>query len=239
MAILCGWLLFSVPLFAWQPLSAGIEYLSLDDALALPWSHIHVFRIHLKNNQFELLSAKNLSLPLAGVDQFSKKYPRAIAINGGFFDNQNRPLGLRITHSKLTNPFKPISWWGIFQIRDHVASIRSSHNFSLDKQVDFAIQSGPRLIIDGKIPHLKQGLAERSALGITPTGEVIILVTENAALSTNTLAQLMKAPPLNCQDALNLDGGSSSQIQAHFHLFSIHASGLAPVSDAIIVHPRT
>jgi uncharacterized protein YigE (DUF2233 family) len=228
-----------MPIFAWQQLSAGIEYLSLDDTLTLPWSHIHVFRIHLKKNQFELLTAKNLSLPLAGVDKFSQKYPLAIAINGGFFDSQNRPLGLRITHSTLTNPFKPISWWGIFQIRNQMASIHSSHHFLLDKQVDFAIQSGPRLIINGKIPNLRPGLAERSALGITPTGEVIILVTENAALSTTTLAQLMLAHPLNCQYALNLDGGSSSQIRAHFHQFSIHSSGLAPVSDAIIVHPRS
>lgn len=227
--------------YAWQTVAPGIEYLSLDEKLTLPWSHIHVFRVNLKTNQFELNSAKNIDLPLASVTQLSKKNPLVIALNGGFFDAKNNPLGLRINNGVVTNPYKPISWWGIFSIRKPPAStamIQAAKQYQYNKNIEFAVQSGPRLIVNYKIPKLKNGIAERSALGITKEGDVVILVTENAAISTENLAFLMKNSPLNCKNAINLDGGSSSQIYAHFPKFTLHASGLAPVSDAIIISPR-
>lgn len=93
----------------------------------------------------------------------------------------------------------------------------------------------PRLLIRGNIPSLKAGVADRTALGITDEGKVIILVTTNAAMSTRQLAQIMRAPPLSCSDAINLDGGSSSQLYAKIDSFQLNVHGFSNVSDAIIV----
>lgn len=219
----------------WQKLSSGIEYQDLAGRLLAPWSHIYAFRIDLKKNKLAIVSAKSLALKNASADQFGEHSQALLSINGGFFDHQFNPLGLRINDKKLENPLKRISWWGIFYVKNNNAYISSMNRFHHDDDIDFAMQSGPRLLIKKKIPSLKPGLADRSALGITADGKVIILVSTNAAMSTNKLAHLLKAPPLSCTDAINLDGGSSSQLYAHIGSFLLNVHSFSNVSDAIIV----
>ncbi len=219
----------------WRELAPGIGYRDLHANLLIPWSHIHVFQIDLKKNKLDLVMANDLSLHNASVDIFAHRSNALIAINGGFFDHNYHPLGLRIGNQQQHNPLKRISWWGIFSVKDQKAHITSARQYTRDNAVDFAVQSGPRLLIKGKIPSLKTGYAERTALGITPDGNVIILVTNNAPMTTTDLAQLLKTSPLNCVDALNLDGGSSSQLSAHMGLFQINVHGFSNVSDAIVV----
>ncbi|CAM2943823.1 Exopolysaccharide biosynthesis protein related to N-acetylglucosamine-1-phosphodiester alpha-N-acetylglucosaminidase [Legionella steigerwaltii] len=223
----------------WRKLSPGIEYQDLSGGILSPWSHIYVFRIDLNKNKLALVNAKKLSLKNASADQFAEHSKALLSINGGFFDHEFKPLGLRINNKKLINPLKRISWWGIFYVKDNKAYISSLNRFSHDNDIDFAIQSGPRLLIKGKIPSLKPGIADRSALGITEDGRIIILVSTNAAMTTNKLAQLLKSPPLSCIDAINLDGGSSSQLYAHIGSFLLNVHGFSNVSDAIIVKKRT
>lgn len=222
----------------WRELAAGIEYRDMNAELLIPWSHIHVFRIDLKKNKLDLIMANDLSLHNASVDTFAHHSNALIAINGGFFDQNYHPLGLRIGNKQKHNPLKNISWWGIFYVKNQTPHLSSLAQYSSDNHVEFAVQSGPRLLVKGNPPSLKAGYAERSALGITPDGRVIILVTNNSPMTTTALAQLLKSPPLNCDDALNLDGGSSSQLNAHMGLFQINVHGFSNVSDAIVVKPR-
>jgi uncharacterized protein YigE (DUF2233 family) len=219
----------------WQTLATGVEYQDLANTLLSPWSHIHVFRIDLKHNQFDLVHAQSvLRKKQATVEDFAIAKDAQIAINGGFFDEKLQPLGLRISDAFKSNDLKKISWWGIFQIQNNRPSIIHYSEFH-DEKIHFAIQSGPRLIIRGKIPNLKPGHAERTALGITTKEKIILLVTERAPLTTTELAKLMKRPPLSCRDALNLDGGSSSQIFAKWPGLKIKALGFSEVTDAILV----
>lgn len=219
----------------WQELSAGIEFQDLEGGILTPWSHIYVFRIDLKKNQLDAITAQNLGFNNASVDQFAQSSKALISVNGGFFDPSFKPLGLRISSSRIKNPLKQVSWWGIFYVKNKKPFISDVKHFYPDNQIDFAIQSGPRLLIRGRIPSLKQGIADRSALGITEDGRVIILVSTNAAMTTDELAHLLKAPPLRCTDAINLDGGSSSQLFAHIDSFRLNVHGFSNVSDAIIV----
>lgn len=222
----------------WKELAAGIEYQDLEGGLLTPWSHIYVFRIDLSKNQLALVSAKNLSLKNASADQFAEQSKALLSINGGFFDQNFKPLGLRINHKKLENPLKHISWWGIFYVERDKPRITNVRHFQQNEDMEFAIQSGPRLLIGGKIPSLKPGVADRSALGITKDGKVILLVSNNAAMTTNELAQIMRSTPLSCVDAINLDGGSSSQMYAHIHSFQLSVHGFSYISDAIIVKAK-
>ena len=219
----------------WRPVAVGIEYLDLGAHLLSPWSHVHVFRIDLKKNKFDLVMAKALSQNYASADQFAQYSNALIALNGGFFDHNYHALGLRIGNQRQYSPLKRISWWSIFYIKDQTPYISSVRSYNPEQRAEFAVQSGPRLIINGRIPALKIGLAERSALGITHQDEVIIVVTENTPMTTTELAKLMQSPPLNCKSALNLDGGSSSQLHAHMNAFQVKAHGFSNVSDAIIV----
>jgi uncharacterized protein YigE (DUF2233 family) len=222
----------------WRQLAPGIEYQDLKESFLIPWSHIHVFRINLKDNELSLVTAKDLSREHASVDEYAQHSNALLAVNGGFFDGNYKPLGLRIYNKRQKNPAKNISWWGIFYVKNQRAYLANIRQYRSARQIDFAIQSGPRLLIDNRIPPLKPGRAERSALGITQDGHVIVLVTDNMPISTTKLAQLMKATPLNCENALNLDGGSSSQLHAHIASFQLNVYGFANVSDAVIVKPK-
>ncbi len=233
-------MLFATQTFAseWRELAPGIEYRDLNTNLLIPWSHIHTFRIDLKKNKLDLIMANDLSLHNASVGAFAHHSSALIAINGGFFDQNFHPLGLRIGNQQQHNPLKRISWWGVFSVKNQTPHLSSVRQYASDNDVDFAVQSGPRLLVKGKIPSLKTGYAERSALGITPDGHVIILVTNHSPMTTTALAQLLKISPVNCVDALNLDGGSSSQLSAHMGLFEINVHGFSNVSDAIVVKRR-
>jgi uncharacterized protein YigE (DUF2233 family) len=231
-------LLFSFNTYAaeqWQELTDGIEYQDLEGGILTPWSHIHTFRIDLHKNKMGLVSAKDLAVKNASADQFAQYSDALISINGGFFDQNFKPLGLRVNNKQLENPLKQISWWGVFYVKNNTPYISNMRDFSLDNTIDFAIQSGPRLIVKGKTPSLKHGIADRSALGITADGKVIILVSTNAAMTTDELANLLKSSPLYCTDAINLDGGSSSQLFAHINSFQLNIHGFSNVSDAIII----
>lgn len=222
----------------WNEIAPGIEYVDLGANLLTPWSHIHAFRIDLSQNELNSVMAKALSRQHASIEEFANHSNALLAINGGFFDRDYRPLGLRISKQQQYSPLKHISWWGIFYTKNKKPYLSSLKHYSNAQNIDFAVQSGPRLLVNGRIPSLKIGHAERSALGISPDGRVLILVTENMPMTTTALAELMKASPLNCKDALNLDGGNSSQLFAQTGSFKINAHGFSNVSDAIIVKPR-
>ena len=222
----------------WQTLAPGVEYQDLSAHLLTPWSHIHVFRIDLNHNELDLVTAKELSRQQASARDFTRHSKALLSINGGFFDPNYHPLGLRISHQHQYSPLKPISWWGVFYINNQKPYLSNAHEFNADKPIDFAVQSGPRLVVNGAIPRLKAGIAERSALGITQNGRVIILATESNPMTTTTLANLMKSTPLLCENAINLDGGSSTQLHAHINAFQINVHGFSNVSDAIVVKPR-
>ena len=240
LVVLCGLFIlgYAMASSGWRQLDKGIEYQDLDRSYLTPWSHIHAFRIDLQYNQLGLVMAPDLAGQHASANEFAEHSKALITINGGFFDKNYQPLGLRISQGKQHSPLKKISWWGVFYVRNNKAHVSGVHQFSADKNIDFAVQSGPRLLINGQIPALKAGRAERSALGITRDGRVIILITDNYPISTGELAAIMKSEPLNCVNALNLDGGSSTQLHAEIQSFGLDVHGFSNVSDAITVKAR-
>lgn len=223
---------------SWQPLVPGLEYLDLRYRSLSQWSHIHAFRVNLQVMQLSILMAKDIPEPYASAQTFRHYGHGLLAINGGFFNPNKTPLGLRISDKHVISPLRRISWWGVFYINKQHAMISNPFDFQIKKNIEFAVQSGPRLIVDGKIPPLRVGIANRSALGIDTQGRVIVIATENLPISTTDLANILKAPPFNCVDALNLDGGSSTQLDAKVDSFSLDVPGFSQVSDAIIVNRR-
>ncbi|MCC5791703.1 MAG: phosphodiester glycosidase family protein [Legionellaceae bacterium] len=223
---------------AWKNIGPGIDYLDVNYSYLTPWSHIHAFKIDPQQYRFQLALANSLDQRNASVDSLARDTSAAIAFNGGFFDKQYRPLGLRISNGQRINPIKQVSWWGIFYLKHQRAFIASPREYIPSRQLDFALQSGPRLIINGRIPPLKPGRAQRTALGITPQGQVIVVVTDNVALSTSELATLMQSPPLSCRNALNLDGGSSTQLWVNLPDFKLNVHGFSNVSDVVLLVPK-
>ena len=224
---------------SWKTIAPGIEYLDLNRDSLPQWSHIHAFRLDLHNQQLGIMLAKDTPSKDGSAPTLKRSSHSLIAINGGFFTPKREPIGLRISNHQILNPLKSISWWGIFSVKNQTASITSPYHFHHQNDIDFAIQAGPRLLVSKKIPTLKPGFANRTALGITTNGQVILLVTENLPITTTELAKIMRKQPLDCADALNLDGGGSTQLYAHMKRFHLDVPGFSQVSDAVVVKPRS
>ena len=223
---------------AWLMLSEGLEYQAIPVESFHPFARLNVFKIDLARYQLNLgLNDNNDDAKRTSLKQFARDNHSPLVINGGFFTPEIKPLGLRVDKGVRFNALKPISWWAIFYIKHHQAFIVPYKKLPNTKSLEFAIQAGPRLLIDGVIPKLKPGSAKRTALAISKDNALLIITTQNASLSTEELAELLKTK-LNCTNALNLDGGSSTQLFAKGQDFELNLPGLSRASDVLFITKR-
>lgn len=227
---------------AWRTLAPGLEYTALQLGTADAPRLVHAFRVDPNAYRFDLALAKDYGLPAASVRELGERSKAMIAINGGFFSPENMPLGLRIQNGRVRSALKGTSWWGVFALSANRARIVAQRDYQPTHTHTMAVQAGPRLVVGGTIPSLKGGLAERSGLGITRTGRVVIAATEYAAMTTNEFAELFRTPEaaggLGCPNALNLDGGRSTQLYARLGQFRLHIPNLSLVTDAVVVKAK-
>src|SRR5689334_7444206 len=73
----------------------------------------------------------------------------ALVINGGFFDRDERPVGLVIAGGEQISPLDPRLGGGVLWVRDGIAHLSEAESYA-EQGVDFAIQGRPRLVVDGK-----------------------------------------------------------------------------------------
>lgn len=216
---------------AWQQLAPGLGYLRYN----APFGNgsVSAFRIDLQDYRL----AATVNKPPLTLSQQLVVNHAVLAINGGFFNRDGEPLGLRISAGKTLSSYRPISWWPIFTVKQQHAAIISANQFNPKQHYDFAVQAGPRLLSNGALLSFKQGLANRSALCIDRQGRVIVAVSNHYALSLQAWASLLKQQ-FACYNALNLDGGHSSQLAAKIDNFSLSIPSMAVVADVILLQPR-
>ena len=222
---------------SWKNLAPGIDYTSIPNTKPQSFGYIHCFKINLEKNTLESALAKDDLFPAETVKWLAKSNHALIAVNGGFFTSSWEPIGLRIQHGDKRSSIQRTSWWPIFYIKNNTPYIVNEKDYTTDSAISFAVQAGPRLLQNGHIPNLKAGKAERTALGITSQNEVIIVATEQWKLSTTQLAHLLKEK-LNCIDAMNLDGGSSTQLYAQIGDFQLDIGSFALITDIVYVHKK-
>lgn len=156
------------------------------------------------------------------------------AVNGGYFDAADKPLGLRIAGGKKISALHG-TMWGVFSVRRGVASIAATEDWKMRRDVREAVQCGPRLVVDGQVKSLKMQWARRTGIGITRRGKVVIAVADGE-MSLPAWAALWAAPDgLDCRDALNLDGGPSTQLALKTKTRQLQLRSGRPISDAILI----
>ncbi len=209
---------------SWRLLEKGLSYKKIEikkRSSKIP-SAVHVFKIDPKRFDFRIVTAAPETY--ATVRRMAEASGAVIAVNANFFDPEGKPLGLLIDQGKQLNPKKDISWWGIFYIDRKIPHIVHSNQWKSSRSISTAVQAGPRLVVNGKIPRLKKDSSQKTAVGITKSGDVI-LATTLFPLEITELARLMGRSEakggLGCLNALNLDGGSSSQLYAKIGSFEL------------------
>ncbi|UOB16761.1 phosphodiester glycosidase family protein [Abyssalbus ytuae] len=139
------------------------------------------------------------------------------AMNGGMYTKHNNPQGLYIENGKILSPLDTIQKGygnfylqpnGVFYIlKNSQAFVRSTTDFKLSENINYATQSGPMLLIGGKIhPVFKKGsdnLNIRNGVGILPDGRILFAMSEKE-INLYDFASYFKRK--GCENALYLDG---------------------------------
>jgi uncharacterized protein YigE (DUF2233 family) len=138
------------------------------------------------------------------------------AMNGGMYRRDNSPQGLYIENGKTLARLDTTSGSGNFYLKpngifylttDCAATVCKTNAFVDSGQVKFATQSGPMLLIDGKIhPAFKKGsmnLNIRNGVGILADGKVLFAMSKQE-VNFYDFAEFFQK--MACKNALYLDG---------------------------------
>jgi len=136
-------------------------------------------------------------------------------VNGGYFDPENKPVGLLISDGNVVAPLRKARLLsGVMIVSNGRMQLLRTAEYSSKRKATEALQCGPFLVDRGQpVPGLNDTRSARRTFIITGG-------SDRAAIgfcSGVTLAQLGKIlatpgtmPDVKVQRALNLDGGSSS-----------------------------
>ena len=138
------------------------------------------------------------------------------AMNAGMFKADRSPQGLFIQEGQTIIALDTSSAEGNFYLKpngvfyvtaDKQAFITTTKEFSIKTPVEYATQSGPMLVIKGRLhPAFKKGSANlniRNGVGLLPGGNVVFAMSKQP-VNLYDFASFFK--DLGCYNALYLDG---------------------------------
>jgi uncharacterized protein YigE (DUF2233 family) len=138
------------------------------------------------------------------------------AMNGGMYQPGRSPLGLYIENRTMLSPVDTSNGKGNFYMKPNGVFYIDTNNkavivptdvFKSNSTIKFATQSGPMLVIDGKIhPSFVEGSDNtniRNGVGILPDGKVVMAMSKEK-INFYDFASYFKK--LGCKNALYLDG---------------------------------
>jgi uncharacterized protein YigE (DUF2233 family) len=170
------------------------------------------FQLYWKNDEGKLL--KNFQNLRSFVE--SKKQELLFAMNAGMYKLDQTPQGLYIQQGNLLSPLDTSTAKGNFYLKpngvfyittDNKPVVCQTTDFKMNKNIRYATQSGPMLVIDGTIhPAFKEGsknLNIRNGVGILPDNKIIFAMSKKEINFYDFAVYFKK---LGCKNALYLDG---------------------------------
>lgn len=192
------------PRISSEPLPGGGHY------------ELHRFRFELARARFDVVDLA-FDRPLAAALEASDG---SLIFNGGFWDPDRAPEGLTVVNGRTLVPFDDDLGGGVLVVDDGRAVLRDAQAGAPDTAtLDFAQQAKPRLVVAGAVNvRPARPRADRTALCVRDGGRSLELVVARTAderrgrdgPTLHALAQ--KLVEIGCDEALNLDGGSSTGV---------------------------
>lgn len=197
-----------------------------------------------------VFSAKSTSLRVIdnpdgqSLGAMTKRQNFVCGVNGGYFDAEFKPIGLRVADGTTFSPLRRARLiTGILLQSDHGIDVIRVSEFAGTKKIIAAVQSGPFLVEGNKrIRGLNDSqLARRTFAGIGTNDRAFLGLCSDVSLGdlANILATVSVVADSKIRRAMNLDGGSSSAFwfaREDGSAFSI--SGRKPVRDFVAVVPK-
>ncbi len=219
----------------WQNLHPGVHYQFFESLPSNEEARLHVLSVELSEAKFTAIDAKVSPLR---VGEMAKRNQGVFFINGTFFDPDKKPLGLLLDDDQVLNPLRKADW-GVFRVTDAGVEIVHTNEYQELPKTEFAIQCGPRVVIDGQVPRLKpQGARRRSGLCVRSPKVALVFASEGL-LTTKAMGDFLASKQgLGCKDAMLLDGGPSTQAFLRTKSDPINVVGLYPVPNGVAVEIR-
>ncbi|MDB5511627.1 MAG: hypothetical protein JWR08_1110 [Enterovirga sp.] len=175
--------------------------------------------------------------------------PLLAATNAGMYDRDLAPVGLYVEDGHELKAANTASGHGnfhlkpngIFLVEKGRAAVVETGAFLRRRpkpRPDLATQSGPMLVIDGKLhPKISdEGPSRkvRNGVGVRDGGHTVLLAVSEEAVSFGAFARLFR-DALGCPDALFLDGS----ISALYAPALGRSDGLLPLGPMIAIRQRS
>ena len=176
------------------------------------------------------------------------------AINGGFYATDGSPLGLVVADGQVENPHARRGGSGVLVVDDE--GPRIVHRDAYEPGATHALQSIDRVVDRGRnLVRRVEGadIAARSAVVISDTHIHLVVVAGQSSISGDwpertlrltgadglTLWQFAEYLRLSvdAQEALNLDGGGSSQLAASIDGVQVRIRGVSDTPNAVVLRP--
>jgi uncharacterized protein YigE (DUF2233 family) len=185
-----------------------------------------VCRIDLRGTRLELFNLDGQGVPFGSfralADSLSAEGKQLdFAMNAGMFDEALKPIGLYVEDGDEAKKLNRRDGYGnfhvkpngVFYITGNRAGVLTTEAYvRLNARPDFATQSGPMLVIDGKIhPRFSEtGISQkmRNGVGVPDENTAIFVISEDA-VNFYTFAKFFR-DGLKCANALFFDGTVSS-----------------------------
>jgi hypothetical protein len=196
----------------------------------------HAFKIDLDVAELRLIPAGEPPLRRT-VEQIVAPYPVVVASNASFFDKEGRAMGLAVDEGRAMASSTRRTW-GALVIDGKQGQIMLGADIQDPLGHRLIVQGIPRLLVGGKVQQLKPQIAERTA--VCAGGNIVVLVVSTKAEATAFARFLANAPDkggLGCWDALNLDGGPSTQLVVKLPALALSLPGGWGVPNALVVAP--
>jgi uncharacterized protein YigE (DUF2233 family) len=224
-----------------RPAAEGIERAQL----SAEGQTVHAFRIDLDRARLRIVPAggERERQPVSMITAAAQKAEaaQAVAINASFFTEDDRAIGAVVDEGRVLSR-RAVKGWGalIIEKADAKAAPRARISLGSELRLDrdapppvLVVQGTPRLVVNGEIVKLKRQTAARTA--VCAMGQhVLLVVTE--PLEATALALLLR-DRLGCKDALNLDGGPSTQLHARLGMLRLDIEGGWGVPNALLALP--
>ena len=225
-----------------EPGRAGIEHrhVIVEDAAAGQRVAIDVAVFSAKSTALRVIDSPDGQ----SLGAIMKRENFVCGVNGGYFDTDFKPMGLRVADGTTSSPLRRARLiTGILLQSDRGIDLIRVSEFSRTKKIIAAVQSGPFLVEGNK--HIRglndSQVARRTFAGVTTNDRAFLGVCSDASLAelANILATVSIVADSKTRRAMNLDGGSSSAFwfaRENGSAFSI--SGRKAVRDFVVVVPK-
>jgi len=185
-----------------------------------------VCRVDLRETRLETFNLDGKGAPLGSFAALAENLSAegkelSFAMNAGMFDEGLKPIGLYVEDGIQAKKLNRRDGYGNFHMKpngvfyvtgDRVGVAATDAYVKLGEKPDFATQSGPMLVIDGKIhPKFSPGgmsYKMRDGVGVLDAHTAIFVISENA-VNFYDFALLFR-DGLKCANALFFDGTVSS-----------------------------